>query len=64
MSRIHRERPAALSSSWARRPVSYHESGAAHHIDLNHIPAATQRLAAATPDRRPAATMAPNPKER
>jgi phospholipase/carboxylesterase len=37
-------------------PVEYHESDAAHHIDPDHIPAATRWLAASTAESRPAAT--------
>jgi phospholipase/carboxylesterase len=46
-------------------PVSYHESDAAHHIDPAHIPAAATWLAGATGDhRRPAATLAPDARDR
>ena len=37
-------------------PVEYHESDAAHHIDPNHVPAATRWLAGATAEHRSAMT--------
>jgi phospholipase/carboxylesterase len=46
-------------------PVSYHESDAAHTIDPAHIPAATTWLTVAAGDqRRPAAAMTPDAKDR
>jgi predicted esterase len=41
--------------------VSYHKSDAAHHIDPDHIPAATAWLATATPPGAPAPALAPDP---
>ncbi|MDQ6821222.1 MAG: phospholipase [Actinomycetota bacterium] len=62
----HGRRDPIMDVSFARRarelleggglPVSYHESDAAHQIDPQHIPQATQWLAAATGRSHPAAT--------
>jgi phospholipase/carboxylesterase len=67
----HGRRDPVMNIAFARRahalldaaglPVEYHESDAAHHIDPEHIPAATQWLAAAT---RSAATSSTDPKGR
>jgi len=58
----HGRRDPIIDVAFARRahelldaaelPVSYHESGAAHHIDPRDIPAATEWLAAVTSARR------------
>jgi phospholipase/carboxylesterase len=40
-------------------PVEYHESDAGHHIDPEHVPAATRWLAAVTAAHRPAPTTTP-----
>jgi phospholipase/carboxylesterase len=62
----HGRRDPVMDVEFARRarallgagglPVEYHESDAAHHIDPDHVPAATQWLAAATAEHRSAAT--------
>jgi phospholipase/carboxylesterase len=49
-------RQANTLLSAAGLPVEYHESDAAHHIDPDHLPAATEWLAARAVPRHPAAT--------
>lgn len=70
----HGRRDPTIDVAFARRArdvleaaglaVTYHEAEAAHHIDPNHIPAATRWLTAATTDQRAPAAATNNSKER